>query len=62
MSSLKKTDIRLGTVDLNIKKQVISKPYSTVVLCYLALNVFYVSFFAQINLMSFKMIILNYFL
>ena len=43
-------------------KQVILKPSNTVVLCYLALNAFFVGSFGEINLTSVKIIILNDFL
>ena len=43
-------------------KQAISKPSNTVVLCYLALNAFFVGSFGEISLTSVKLIILNDFL
>ena len=42
-------------------KQVISKPLNTVVLRYLALNALYVCFFSEIDLISVKIVVLNYF-
>ena len=39
----------------------ISKPFDTVLLCYLALNEFFVVLFGELDLISVKIIILNHF-
>ena len=61
LSLKKKTDTKLknGGPQHDCIKQVISKPSNTAVLCYLALNQFFVRFFSEINLISIKIIILN---